>query len=193
MYRYVAVIAVLIMGLPPSGTARLRAADAVVDLAAATETVIGTERVALLSVTRFTEFVAGTSGAAPRAVTSVRVMYLVEKLGDGTFVASAGAEVFMAGTTDLAIRRAGAGVGDVPPSAYHSIENFAAYAKRVERQGSEWSADKAKLPAVKDANKAVVLGVTLYDVQVSAKKADVRVQVGGPKGHRVVFKNVPLE
>ena len=65
---------------------------------------------------------------------------------------------------------------------YRSSENFSKYAKRVDRRGPERSADGAELPTVQDADEGIVLGVTFYGVRVSAKKADVRVQVGGRRG-----------
>lgn len=186
-FRSLAVVAALVL-LASSGQSP--AADAEAEFGTTAEATVGQNRVVLLSVTRTTEFVAGEGGKAPKAVTSVRVMYLMERTGDGKIgPIAAGAEVSAAGTTDKALRRLGTG----GTGESHTNENFGGYAKRVAASGTEWKA--AKLPAVKDADKAVVVGVTFHDVEVTAKTADIRVKVGTVKGEedRVVFKNVPLE
>jgi hypothetical protein len=184
--RWGAVVAALLALLSLTGSGRLRAADVEADSAATTEAVVGTDRVAVLSVTRFTEFVPGAAGKGPRAVTSLRVLCLREWLGQrepGTVLTACGVEVFAAGTTDKPVRFVRSS-----RSTTLSTRNYGGYADWLKRQSDEWSA--AKLPAVTDANLASVYGVTFHDVRVTAKAADVRVKVGDGV---VVFKNVPLE
>src|SRR3954451_7025607 len=80
--------------------------DPQTDLKDSREIVVGTTRVVLLQVSRTIEFIDAVDGKATSAVTSVRIMYLLEYLGDKSIeVVSQGAEVFAAGTTDAAIRR----------------------------------------------------------------------------------------
>ena len=158
--------------------------DAKVDFAATTEAIVGKDRIALLSVTRFTEFVAGDAGKGPRSVTSLRVMVLREWLGERVDALSAcEVDVFASGTTDKPIRFAG-----TSHTTASSSNNYGGYADWVQQQAYEWSA--VKLPAVKDPNLATVKAVTFQDVHVTANKADVRVRVGESV---VVFSNVPLE
>jgi hypothetical protein len=178
-----AVVAALV-SLTLTESAQLRAADVEVDFANSVEAVIAKDRVALLSVTRFTEFVAVDGGNGRRAVTSLRVMVLREWLGDRALTLTASeVDVFAAGTTDKPVRFAGNS-----HTTSHSSRNYGGYADWLKRQTDEWAA--VKLPAVKDANLATVSWVTFHDVQITAKIADVRVKVGEGV---VLFKNVPLE
>ena len=182
-----AVAGTLLVSLSLIGSGTLPAIDVEADFAATTEAVVGKDRVVLLSVTRFTEFVAGGAGKGPRAVTSLRVRCLrerLEKQEPGTVLIEAEVEVFAAGTTDKPAQFA-----TNSHSTMYSSKNYGGYADWLKRQEDEWSVNN-KLPAVKDANMATVYGVTFQDVRVTAKKADVRVKVGDGV---VVFKNVPLE
>lgn len=94
--------------------------------------------------------------------------------------------MFAAGTTDAAVRRI--------KTTYLKGENYADYRKRVAASLPEQAA--ARLPKVKDAAKAQVVAVTFEDVEVTARKVDLRLKVGLHKGEedrRVLFRNVPLE
>jgi hypothetical protein len=181
-------IACFVFALP----GRSWAADERVDLKESREIVVGTTRVVLLQVRRTTDFADAIDGKAHRAVTSVRIVYLLEYLGDKSIeVVSQGTEVFAAGTTDPAIRRARG--GSTSPSEYKT-ESYEGYRKRF--AASELEQAVARLPKVKDANKAVVAIVTFDDVEVTARKVDLRLAAGLLKGEeqrRVLFRNVSLE
>ena len=179
-----AVIAALLVSLSLTGSGQSPASDVEADFAATSEAVVGKDRVALLSVTRFTEFVAADGRQGRRAVTSLRVMYLREWLGArGVALTASEVEVFAADTTDKPFQFAGNS-----HRTLHSSKNYGGYTDWLARQADEWAV--ANLPAVKDANLATVSWVTFHDVRVTAKRADVRVKVGAGV---VVFKNVPLE
>jgi hypothetical protein len=176
------VLAVLATSV--AGTGQLKAEEATADFATKNEVIVGDSRVVLLSVTRFTEFVAGEGGKGPRAVRSLRLLYLQELLVDGSTMTVGGAEVFAAGSADQPVRFPRGG-----NNTMHSSKNYGGYSEWLKSQADEWSA--AKLPTVKDPNMATIAGVTLRDVEVTAKKADVRVKLGNDDS--VLFKNVPLE
>lgn len=165
------------------------AADPQTDLNDSREIVVGTTRVVLLQVRRTTDFTDAVDGKAPRAVTSLQIVYLLEHLGEKSIeVVSQGTEVFAAGTTDSAIREA-KGTKKVLKT-----ESYEGYRKRF--AASELEQAVARLPKVKDATKAAVAIVTFDDVEVSARKVDLRLAAGllkGEENQRVVFRNVPLE
>ncbi|MGC3966867.1 MAG: hypothetical protein QM775_05700 [Pirellulales bacterium] len=183
LQRGVIVIA-LLSAWSSVGMSALYAADVQADFAATTEAVIGNDRVVLLSVTRFTEFVTDAGGNRPRAVAALRVMYLRERLGERPNVLTASeVDVFAAGTNDKPFRFAGNS-----HTTAHASKNYGGYVDWLKRQSDEWST--AKLPAVKDAGAATVAWVTFHDVQMTATHADVKVKVGDGV---VAFKNIPLE
>ena len=163
------------------------AADEQADLKVSREIVVGTTRVVLLQVSRITDFTDTTDGKAPRAVTSVRIVYLLEYLGDKSFgPIEQGAEVFAAGTTDPAVR----GI----KTTYLKGENYEGYRKRIAASRPEQAV--TRLPKVKDAAKAQIIEVTFDNVEVTGKNVDLRLKVGMHKGEKdrcVLFRNVPLE
>jgi hypothetical protein len=179
-------------GFAPAG--RSWAAEKEVDLKLSREMVVGTTRVVLLQVSRTTEFTPDVGGQAPRAVTSVRVVYLMENLDDKPInLIYMGAEAFTAGTTDPAVGSSDPAVRG-PQHSYQWSETYASYRKRVAESGTDWAVKR--LPNVKDADKGVVVvEITFDDVGVKAAKADLRLSVGLHKGdeQRVLFRNVPLE
>lgn len=180
------VVVAVVASLCLTGLRRLPAADVEADFSATSEAVVGKDRVALLLVSRFTEFVAGDGVKGRRAVTSLRVMCLREWLGErgpGTVLTACEVEVFAAGTIDKPVRFVGSS-----HTTQYSSKNYGGYADWLKLQADEWAT--AKLPAVKDPNLATVYGVTFHDVHVTAQKADVHVKIGEGV---VAFKNVPLD
>lgn len=168
------------------------AADPQTDPKDSCEIVVGTTRVVLLHVRRTIDFTDAVDGKAPRAVTSVRIVYLLEYLGDKSIeVVSQGTEVLAAGTTDPAIRRVKG--GSTSPSVYKT-EPYESFRKRF--TASELEQAVARLPKVKDVKKAEVAIVTFDDVEVTARKVDLRLAAGllrGEEDQRVLFRKVPLE
>ena len=164
-----------------------------VDLKESREIVVGTTRVVLLQVSRSTDFTDAADGKAPRAVTSVRIVYLLEYLGDKTFgPIEEGAEVFAAGTTDSAVRKAKTTA--VAHPSYLKGAAYEWYRKREAESRPEQAV--ARVPKVKDPAKAQVIQVTFDDVDVTARKVDVRVSVGlhkGEENQRVLFRNFSWE
>jgi hypothetical protein len=171
---------------------RSGAADEQADVTVSREIVVGTTRVVLLQVSRTTDFTDGADGEASRAVRSVRIVYLLEYLGDKSLgPIEVGAEVFAAGTTDSAVRGA---KETKKETSYYKSENYEGYRKRLAASGPEQAV--VRLPKVKDGAKAEVVGVTFDDLEVTARKVDLRLKVGVRKGEedrRVLFRNVPLE
>jgi hypothetical protein len=163
------------------------AGESTVDLKTSRETVVGTTRVVLFQVSRITEFTEGADSKPPRAVTSVRIVYVLEYLGARSFgPIQVGADVFVAGTTDPAVR----GI----KTTYLKGSNYEWYRKRFAESRAERAI--ARFPKVKDVAKAQVVEVTFEDVEVTARTVDLRLKAGMRKGEedlRVLFRNVPLE
>jgi hypothetical protein len=169
---------------------RSQAADKEVDLTMSREVVVGRTRVVLLQVSRTTVFTDGADGKAPRATTSLQVVYLMEVLGDkplGTVFSRVGKEAaLVAGTTDPAVRWPD---GQTRPARSSLIGpgGLEDYKKRWDVSGP--------LPKVKAANRTFVNVVAFEDVKVVARKLDLRLPVGVTEDeeHFVLFRNVPLE
>jgi hypothetical protein len=169
-----------------------RSVEEQVDLKTSREIVVGSTRVVLLQVRRTIDFTDAGADTAPRAITSVRIVYLMEYVGDKSVeVVSQGAEAFIAGTTEPALRGA-KGTAKAPSEL--KTESYSGYRKRFAAVELEQAV--ARLPKVKDVNKAVVAVVTFDDVEVAAPKVDLRLAAGllkGEEDRRVLFRNVPLE
>jgi len=170
----------------------LPAADVATDIATSTDVTVGDHRVVLVSVVRSTEFAPAGGGAGPRAVTTLRVTILVENQ-PGKGYAFVGADLLAAGTAEPAVRPAGKDKGRNRDRL--GMTDYRLYLKQAD-VGPIPKPAADRLPSVKGASGALLHSLTLDDVEVVARKADVRVRllIGSPgRDERVLFKNVPLE
>lgn len=157
-----------------------------VDVKVSRESIVGTTRVVLLQVSRTTEFAESPEENNPKAILSLRVVYLLENLGAKPSDAIEGdGEVFAAGTHEPAVR-------GLPGSHSRSgkFENYQFYLKRTERPRP------SRLPKVKDVSRAHIVVVTFDHIEITARKVDLRLRFGlhkGAKPQHLLFKNVMLD
>lgn len=147
------------------------------DLARSRELTVGNTKVTLLKVNQTLDYTAD----AKRTIRSLEVWYLVEQLDDAKIGGvQSGLEAMAAGTKDTGVRFLGPSEQLVTTN-----ENYEDYEKRF----------YAKLPPVRAKDRAVVMFQALRDIELTAKKLDLKLRVGLNKmeKHTIWFKGVSFE